>query len=396
MDTGRAQSAALLFLCLFAGAQIILVGAALWRASAGGIAAAQSPHASASPAAIDPQLLTATPSQINGRLSPPAPGQLAPPSTAPAAAAGRGASWSVPAPGVLAEEARAMDLTTSRLSPAVPVPPAPSGQRDPEVAAFLDAVEQLRASGDLSGILDLLKAAEGIAADDPEVLKEFAQTYEQMGLPDKAREYWLRIHALGPVGGGAFYPLAAARVRPGSSAAPDAFPADLAPGMPPVEIAASRPRTGKPARDQADGASLTLDDCMVTRDAAVVDGERQMVRIPIRRVADAAIDPNAVTLDVFFFDEVEGGAVEPTRADPPAFDWVAAPVDWADELELLDVTYFLPPLTGEEIRNHGRRQFHGFVLKLYYQGKLQCVLADPPGLMARAGAAAGGGLPSNP
>jgi N-acetylmuramoyl-L-alanine amidase len=58
----------------------------------------------------------------------------------------------------------------------------------------------------------LLKAAEGMDQNHPAVLKEFALTYEQMGLTEKAREYWQRIVNAGSAKSGNYYGLAQARL----------------------------------------------------------------------------------------------------------------------------------------------------------------------------------------
>ena len=47
----------------------------------------------------------------------------------------------------------------------------------------------------------------------------------------------------------------------------------------------------------------------------------------------------------------------------------------------LDVTYFLPTLTPGEVAAHGRRAYHGYVVRLYYQNKLQDVAAEPRDLL---------------
>jgi serine/threonine protein kinase/N-acetylmuramoyl-L-alanine amidase len=87
----------------------------------------------------------------------------------------------------------------------VPVP-------DPEVAELLLTVAQLRAGGETEGLMDLLKAAEGMDQNHPAVLKEFALTYEQMGLTEKAKQYWQRIVNAGPAESGFYYGLAQARL----------------------------------------------------------------------------------------------------------------------------------------------------------------------------------------
>jgi hypothetical protein len=383
-DTGRAQSAALSVLGLFAATQVALVGRALWLAGAG-----LSPlNGESTPPQAPPSVAAASSSRGESPTvpsGPPVPGQLAEATLErlpPAASTNTG--WVVPTPGMLASDVVGTASVGSANQSLTPLP------LDPEVAELLETVAQLRASGDTSGVMDLLRAAEGMDENNVAVLQEFAQTYEQMGLTDKAREYWRRIESQGPARAGAAYPLAQQRLGP--SAAPAAPPAPTLPGaglampsMPSAADFAALPKGGSQAGiQQADGAVLSVGSCQVVRDLAVTTGERQTLRIPIIRPAngDSQIEPTAVNVDVFFYDLVNGNKVEPTRADPPVANWVAAPVDWAGEgIEPLDVVYFLPQMTTDEIKNHGERRFHGYVVKLYYQNKLQVTAAEPSDLL---------------
>ncbi len=383
-DTGRAQSAALTVLGLFAATQVALVGRALWLAGAG-----LSPlNGESTPPQTPPSVAAASSSRSESPTvpsEPPVPGQLAEATLEklpPAASTSTG--WVVPTPGMLASDVvgTASVGSVNQLLTSLPL--------DPEVAELLETVAQLRASGDTSGVMDLLRAAEGMDENNVSVLQEFAQTYEQMGLTDKAREYWRRIESQGSARAGAAFPLAQQRLGP--SAALAAPPAPALPGsglampsMPSAADFAALPKGGSQAGlQQADGAVLLVGPCQVVRDLAVTTGERQTLRIPIIRQANdgAQIEPTAVNVDVFFYDLVNGNKVEPTRADPPVANWVAAPVDWAGEgIEPLDVVYFLPQMTPDEIKNHGERRFHGYVVKLYYQNKLQVTAAEPSDLL---------------
>ena len=219
-------------------------------------------------------------------------------------------------------------------------------------------------------MLEVLKRCDLLAPYDPEVLHEFALTYEQMGLGDKAMSYWQRLADLGPERAGALYPLAASRVQssPGATAS-TTTPGITGPG-------------GLVPLSAADGTVLAIGPCAVVKDRAVTEGERAILRIPIQRASEGFVEPTAVSVDVFFFDIVDGTKVEQTRADPPVSTWVAAPVDWSGEgMEPLDVIYSLPKMSTEEIKNHGNRSYYGYVVKLYYQNKLQATAANPPDLL---------------
>ena len=386
-DTGRAQSAALVVLCLLAGTQVGLVGRALWLAGAG-----RSPVLGATPAAATVTVAAAErAAPVGGAAMPPLPGQLAGQELAtPPPLAQTSPGWAVPTPGMLASDGAPGAGGPFNANPLTPLP------MDPEVAELLETVAQLRASGDTSGVMELLRAAEGMDENNVAVLKEFAQTYEQMGLTDKAQEYWRRIESQGPARAGAVFPLAQQRASLGR--APSSLVAAGLPGneeeplpgagltMPPLPTEAALGALPLVASRMglltADGAVLSVGASQVGRDLAVNVGERQTLRIPIVRTGSSEIEPTAVNVDVFFYDLVNGTVVEPTRADPPVSTWMAAPVDWtAEGIEPLDVVYYLPQMTDDEIKNHGQRRFHGYVVKLYYQNKLQVTAAEPSDLL---------------
>ncbi len=366
-DTGRAQTAAVTVLCVLAGLEILLLARGWWSSTPGPEKTAATPPPSLSPS---PSGAPSAPTPLN----PPAPGQLAgeppPGATALSPPPGVTAGINPPMPGMLAGDPTAPAPTL----PGAPPPAAGPPPLDPEAAELLETVKELRAAGETEGVLELLRAAEGMGQDQPAVLKEFALTYEQMGFHDRAREYWQRIANLGEAGGGEFYPLARQKLQ-GTGAVAVSPPPSASPVFPPPPEPAGKVET-------APGAVLGIGPCQVVKDMAVTEGDRRVLRIPILRLGQEKIDPTAVNVDVFFYDLVNGNRVEPTRADPPQSDWVASPVDWSGMgAEPLDVSYYLPRLSLDEEKDHGVREFYGYVVKLYYQNRLQATAADPEELI---------------
>jgi hypothetical protein len=384
-DTGRVQTAALGVLCALAVMQLGLLGWSAWEAM----------KESGEEKGPKVEVLVERPGSLGGQVEreveapelsmPPRPGELAGVKGAPVTGVVSGLM--PPVPGMLAGEGPEAGVGSAPLVPAgggVASLPTP----DPEVAELLQTVAQLRAGGETEGLMELLKAAEGMDQNHPAVLKEFALTYEQMGLTEKAREYWERIVGLGEAVSGMFYGLAQQRLERLGAGAPSAvFPAgpaailtepNVVGGMP---LGAGSEMTTARVTSEA-GAALGVGGCKVVRDLAVAKGDKRTLRIPIVRVGASPIEPEAVNVDVFFYDRVNGTKVEPTRADPPVSSWAASPVDWSGEgMELLDVTYFLPPMSAQEQLDHGRRDFHGYLVKLYYQDRLQAVVAEPRELL---------------
>lgn len=125
---------------------------------------------------------------------------------------------------------------------------------------------------------------------------------------------------------------------------------------------------------------LGIGACELIRDPSVTRGEKVTLRLPIRCQPGQVIDPGAIDIDVFFFDLVNGEKVEQTKADVPVNTWVDAPVDWKDGQERLDVVYSMPEMTADVIRGIGRRKFHGYIAKLYYEHKLQDTVMEPASL----------------
>ena len=254
------------------------------------------------------------------------------------------------------------------MSASVPLPARTPAPLNAEMQELIELAQQLRPLGDLKGALDVLKRADIMSPDHPAVLAEFAQTYEQMGLGDKAAAARQKL--------GSTYPVTGAHYQ--SSAASDS---GIRP--PASQGSALSPSTGLTTPDSAapDASKiLGLGACELIRDRSGFRGEKVTLRLPIRSHPGAVVDPAAIDIDVFFFDLVNSEKVEQTKADAPVNTWVDAPVDWKDGQERLDVLYSMPEMTEDVIRSIGQRKFYGYIVKLYYQHKLQDTVMEPASL----------------
>lgn len=247
-------------------------------------------------------------------------------------------------------------------------PPGPNAKPDAATALLRDvnyvitAAQELRGLSDMQGTLELLRKADELTPDHPAIIAEMAQTYEQMGITAKATDAWRRIQLLGETKAGSYFELASRRLGAGSAG-----------------VAA-------PALSAASGADgekfLRLGACHATRDFSVNAGERYVLRVPISRAGNRPINSQALNLEVFFFDRVNNQKVALTIAPEPVEAWQSAPVDWnGTGEEVLDVVYHLPALSAAEIQQHGRRSYYGYMLRLYYNNKLQDVAAEPRDLL---------------
>lgn len=343
-DRGKAHSVALGVLCVLAVAQMAAMVRAVWLAKSKQatpvVAQSQSP-VTQPPGA--PPLPPSIPAVVTRMAPPSVPSQVAIIPSAP------------------------ITPPTPRMSAPVPVAAPPM---DAEMRELIDLAQQLRPLGDLKGALDVLRRADTISPDHPAVLAEFAQTYELMGLGDKAaaaRQKLALMNAKTGAGGLDSSPIV------GSTPMPTAPGASLSPatGLTTPDAAALDPTK-----------ILGIGACEVIRDRTVVRGERVTLRLPIRSQPGVVIEPNGIDIAVFFFDLVNGERVEQTKADAPVNTWVEAPVDWKDGQERLDVVYSMPEMTPEAVRSIGQRRYHGYIVKLYYQNKLQDTVMEPASLQS--------------
>ncbi len=265
-------------------------------------------------------------------------------------------------------------------------PPGPNTKPDAATALLRDVnyvlttAKELRGLSDMQGTLELLRKADEVTPDHPAIIAEMAQTYEQMGITAKAMDAWRRIQLLGATKTGSYFELASRRLGAGSAA------------------------VSAPALSAASGADgekfLRLGACQAIRDFQVPSGERYVLHVPISRAGNRPINAQELNLEVFFFDRVNNEKVAQTIAPEPVESWQSAPVDWnGTGEELLDVVYHLPALSAAEIQQHGRRSYYGYMLRLYYNNKLQDVAAEPRDLLefgSTPGAAPGGVNPLLP
>lgn len=400
-DRGRANAAALTALCLLASVQVALVSKAVWEAKTDKVPS-QAPEKSAEqkPVAIVPTVKLSPPpvGQLAApaapaapvippvqRFSPPEIGSFAPPATA-ASAPPSLPTPPVPgqftAPAARPPESAPPSKLTDSPSSAVPaarpnagLAPAPASARSPaggnaadpaanmSLEEMVELAKQVRGLGDMKGALEVLNKADLMFPGRPEVLAEMAQCYETMGLSDKAAGVWKQLEAMDPTRAAGYRDLAQRRLTSAAQASP------------PVEAAAPSFFSDAPK-------ILSLGACQAIKDPTAANGEKVVLRIPILRQGNTSVDPSQVDINVFFFDRVNGERVALTIADEPVYNWTAMPVDWSGiGEEPLDVTYFLPTLTPGEITAHGRRSYHGYVVRLYYQNKLQDVAAEPRDLL---------------
>lgn len=256
---------------------------------------------------------------------------------------------------------------TTQAAPAMPPVPVGTTEARRDVNSLLAAAKDLRTAGNTQEALQTLQQADLVSPNHPAVMAETAEVYEQMGLNAKAVDMWRGIQLQGAAKAGQFFDLALRRLGnvPGADTV-----APLSIGSPPASDSDKRMRLGA---------------CEVKRDFSVKEGgERFLLRVPIQRTGNKSIDPNAIDLKAFFYYR-QNGRTQLDNTTELIETWQTQPVNWqGTDLEIVDVVYTLPPPTPEEAAQRNPKTYHGYMLHLYYDNKLQDVAAEPRDLLEQA------------
>ncbi|MHA3690604.1 hypothetical protein CXU22_00225 [Akkermansia muciniphila] len=216
-----------------------------------------------------------------------------------------------------------------------------------EVAELVKAARYAQIDGDLKVAVVKLEQAMRLEPDNPVVLYYYGLTYEWLRNADKSREFFLKVYTQREKAG-KYFARAARHLQAGFSS-----PADL-------------------RGDMSFGTILEY------RDPECPAGERVKLIVPILMKDGLNVRPEDLRVIVQFFDKVNGKKVEKTHAPEPSSRCVTEPADWADGEEIMEVTYYMPPLTEEETIAYGSLKYYGYTAKLYYKGEPMDCHASPP------------------
>jgi hypothetical protein len=257
---------------------------------------------------------------------------------------------------------RPVPLSMAKLNP----PPAPPETR------FQELVQQgrlLRERGDTAAALVKFREAQTQEPENPEAISDIAVTYERMGLMDKAGEQWKRIFDMGE-SAGAYYVAAEGRLKMSQAQA-------LA--------AVTMAQQNEFAKDGAisklrPDATLGIGEVIKVPRGGAAGATHFILRVPIRAKRSEKIVIGDVDIQVFFYDQVDGKSVVQTDADLTS-RFASSPVDWAGiDPETLEVEYSLQPPIGQSTGRTEKREYFGYVVRVYYKGQLQDVRALPESL----------------
>ena len=273
------------------------------------------------------------------------------------------------------EEARPAATTEPIAPPPKPVPvsSAKLNPQAPPETRYQELVltgKQLRDRGDTGAALVKLREAMALEPQNPEAIAEMAVTFERMSLMDKAAEQWKRIYDMGSEAGSSFYIAAESRMKMSQAQAIAAA----------ATVQSAKPAEAPLSRFKAD-AMLGIGE-IVRQDRAESGGTRFALRVPIKAKPGEKVGVADVDIHVLFYDLIDGKTPVQTSADV-SYRFASAPIDWAtSDPETLEVEYSQQPPLAKGPKTE-KREYYGYVVRVYYKGQLQDLRAEPETLNSK-------------
>ena len=228
---------------------------------------------------------------------------------------------------------------------------------DPRFGELIEQGKLLRNSGDTAGALVKFREAEVIEPANAMAIAEQADTFEKMSLPDKAAEQWKRIIVLG-ARAGVLHSLAQSKLH--------------------VAVQETIRTTGGGSAG-ANGKALSIGTAEVTEEADPAAAKKFVLTVPVQAGNSENVAVREMKVFVLFYERMNGREIAKTVANV-SNRWTSSPVDWKDgEAEILEVSYELPALQART----ERREYYGYIVRLYYRGRLQDAKAEPASLLQK-------------
>lgn len=270
--------------------------------------------------------------------------------------------------------------------PTAELPAPPAGVID-RARSMLAIARQARERGALEEAQQQLERVSLMVPAFPEAWAERARLWEAQNQPLRAQQEWVRVLEFASdadMQGEA----AEALARMASVGLPDrAAPPVFVP--PEAETIASTPR-----RPPGEGTPVPppVPARPVLRLGEVSHGrfpasdrfdEMRMLRIELEPVGPrTALDPEAVRLEVQFFDRLASGAIVPSKA-VITHSTVEPLGTWNDgKPRAITVVYVIP--LGQRMAEHRRlgaaSKYYGYAIRLFYRGQPQATVSKPSDL----------------
>jgi hypothetical protein len=302
----------------------------------------------------------------------------------------------------VAVQTRATPGPGASAAPAATTAPAPASSAALSASdRLLKEATALRERGDTANALARLQEASQRDPSNANVLAELATIYESIQLFDRSNETWQKIHEIGP-SAGPLYELAETKLRS---------------GVPAPTPNASSDNAGKPidAEGIPEGSVFGVAN-VASEPVADPDAETNLrLKIAVKKRPGVSYEVGKLRINVFLYDQVEDGKVVLTDADTSS-EWLSPKHDWSEgDTETLIVSYrrskthavtseaaisaaaaSITPgkLSGRSKRRGeaspkpelqssetAHRRYLGYLIRVYYNDKLQTVRADPAHLV---------------
>lgn len=118
-----------------------------------------------------------------------------------------------------------------------------------------------------------------------------------------------------------------------------------------------------------------------TIEGAGITGEQVVLDVPIVASESVSVDRSKVEVQLFLFEDRDGGEIDVTTSNAPKIEWVSVLPDWkASRTELLRATYLRPPFGAAETKAYGKRTYYGYVARLIYDGRVMDETSSPQNL----------------
>ncbi|MBK1883168.1 hypothetical protein JIN85_12120 [Luteolibacter pohnpeiensis] len=223
----------------------------------------------------------------------------------------------------------------------------------PRSERLVKEAKQARIAGDMMRAITKLESALEESPHEASVLFELGQIHENMGVLDKASEYYEQVFQLGVAGAGSLYQAAAAKLRDGFERPTD--------------------KLGK----------LSLDRVGIIK-GEDPKGQKVTLTIPVEVAPDAELDVGEISIEVNFFNLTSKGDIVPLEDDSWVEQhWLTEPINWADGPETLLMTYTIPSQSVANEHLFGSLEYYGQVVTLSYKGEVMDMEAWPRHLAAR-------------
>ena len=220
---------------------------------------------------------------------------------------------------------------------------------DPMVEKLIGESRALQLDGDM--MRAMLKLDEAARRDPSEaaVIYNKGLLYEEMSLYTQAADQYQQVQQMG-IAAGTFFKLAAKKLTKGM---------DVAHAHRPV---------------------ISIGPMTVRRKSDALANEQANVAITILARPDKNINPSDVSVQVHFYDKLEGGEIKKANANAKISDgeWDEK-VDWkgASHEETVSISYTIPKEDPTQAHLFGQREFFGYVVELYYQNEVIDQQASP-------------------